>query len=154
MALASSNPPQAGRRTCDLHDLCPVADVDGLVGQGLEEWQHLEEVVDGVPAVNVGLPVPQRLGQLPALVLERQHLLPPLLNLLDHVRPEVVAIALDGAHNICVQPARIPEGWQGQHMREWWGASHLHADGANAAPWTAVSCRGAQQLTCRACRAW
>jgi hypothetical protein len=106
------------RRTCDLHDLVPVAHVDGLVRQGLEEGQHLQEVVDGVPAVHVGLPVPQRLGQLPALVLELQHLLAPLLDLLDHVHPEVVAIALDGAHNIRVQPAHtsctVTEGKRGQ----------------------------------------
>lgn len=40
----------------------------------LEQGQQLQEVVDSVAAINVRLPVAQRLGQLAALRLVLQHL--------------------------------------------------------------------------------
>lgn len=59
---------------CDAHDLLPVARPHGLVGERLEERQHLQEVVDGAPAGQVGGPLAKGLGQLPALVLVQVHL--------------------------------------------------------------------------------
>ena len=49
------------KHACDLHDLVPVALANGLIGQLLEEWQLLQEIVDCPLAVYICLPLPQRL---------------------------------------------------------------------------------------------
>mmetsp|Transcript_20779 Transcript_20779/g.35679 ORF Transcript_20779/g.35679 Transcript_20779/m.35679 type:complete len:2651 (-) Transcript_20779:3350-11302(-) len=53
----------------DLHDLLPVPVLHGGHGQQLQHGLQLQEVIDGLLQLQVRLPVPQRLGQLLALVL-------------------------------------------------------------------------------------
>ena len=69
----------------------------------LEQREHLQEVINGPPAVHVRLPVPQRLGQLLGLRLVLVHGLAHLADLLDDVDPEVVSVALDGGDDGDVQ---------------------------------------------------
>mmetsp|Transcript_9079 Transcript_9079/g.24440 ORF Transcript_9079/g.24440 Transcript_9079/m.24440 type:complete len:426 (-) Transcript_9079:2957-4234(-) len=89
--------------TCDAHDFLPVARPHGLVGEGLEERQHLQEVVDCALAVQIRLPLPQGFGELARLRLVLVHGVRHLLNLLHHIHPEVVTIALNGGDDVDVQ---------------------------------------------------
>lgn len=75
--------------------------------QLLDEGQHQQEVVDGALALQVSRPLSESLGELLGRGLEGQDPLVHAVDLVHHIDPQQVSVALDSGDDISVKPARL-----------------------------------------------
>mmetsp|Transcript_27980 Transcript_27980/g.68335 ORF Transcript_27980/g.68335 Transcript_27980/m.68335 type:complete len:809 (+) Transcript_27980:8580-11006(+) len=94
------------------HDALPVAGAHALLRALLQQGKHLEELVNRLLELPIGLPVTQLLGHALAQRLEAGGRLRHGLDLRNDVGPHHVSVALDRLHNVDVEPVELVEQLQ------------------------------------------